>query len=70
MSKKRYYDLRRYLGAVVLSIIAGPLAMIGSADAQPVMKKKYRCDRFKPGYEHFVRRIEADRCRPPECGVC
>ena len=39
MSKKRYYDLRRYLGAVVLSIIAGPLAMIGSADAQPVMKK-------------------------------
>ena len=39
MSKKRNYDLRRYLGAVALSIVAGPLAMIGSAHAQPIMKK-------------------------------
>jgi pimeloyl-ACP methyl ester carboxylesterase len=39
MSKKRNYDLRRYLGAVALSIIASPLAMIGSAHAQPIIKK-------------------------------
>jgi pimeloyl-ACP methyl ester carboxylesterase len=39
MSKKRNYDLRRYLGAVALGIIASPLAMIGSVHAQPIIKK-------------------------------
>jgi pimeloyl-ACP methyl ester carboxylesterase len=39
MSKKLNYDLRRYLGVVAFSIITGPLAMMGSAHAQPVMKK-------------------------------
>jgi len=35
MSEQLNYDRRRFLGAAAVSIAAGPLFMIGSADAQP-----------------------------------
>ena len=36
MLQKNNYDRRRFLGAAAIAMAAGPLLMIGGANAQPV----------------------------------
>jgi pimeloyl-ACP methyl ester carboxylesterase len=49
MSEKQNFDRRRFLGAAAITLAAGPLAMLGSANAESRKTNESALDRVKSG---------------------
>ena len=47
MSEKQNFDRRRFLGAAAITLAAGPLVMLGSAQAESRKKNESALDRVK-----------------------